>query len=83
MKKPHLAIHHKSPQDCALSQFLTVTPGDMVLWTLRPNSPVSLYIFSPPILEGGMILFLERVCLGVSKGKCLGVPTVSHPPTTA
>lgn len=42
MKKPHLAIHHKSPQDCALLEFLTVTPGDVVSWTVRPNCPVSL-----------------------------------------
>lgn len=42
MKKPHLAIHHKSAQDCALLKLLSVTQGDMALWTLRPNSPVSL-----------------------------------------
>lgn len=55
----------------------------MRLVMLRPSSAVSLYIFSPPTLEGGMILFLESLSLGVSKGKHLAVPTLSHTPATA
>lgn len=55
----------------------------MRLVMLRPSNPVSLYILSPPTVEGGMILFLESLSLGVSKGKHLGVPALSHPPATA
>lgn len=81
-EKLHLGTQQRSPQDSALLKSLAEAPRGMGLGVLRPSSAVSK-AFSPPILEGGMILFLESLCLGVSKGKHLGVPAVSHPPTTA